>query len=139
MDAIGKMKKRFRWELGLAAALAVTTAFAQPSGLEEAIDFLEGPTRTDAKFYLVAPVEGKGITGGGIALDHAGNVYLSDVGVGVGGGSIIMLPSDGSTPVRIMRGLTSPTDVEITPDGRALLISGPSGQVVKRYFESIKP
>lgn len=40
----------------------------------------------------------------------------------------------GAPPVTIVRGLDRPSDVEVSPDGRTLLIAGPNGNLYGRYF-----
>ena len=67
----------------------------------------------------------------GLALDAAGNYYLSHRGAGgqVGEGVIFMWPRGQRRVLTIARGLTQPGDVELSADGRALVVAGPLGTV----------
>lgn len=84
--------------------------------------------------FAVEVPPGGGIAPGGLALDAAGNMYVSDFGTGTDDGAIWMLPQDGREPICIMQDLDRPSDIEITPDGRALLIAGPDKRLYRRYF-----
>jgi hypothetical protein len=69
----------------------------------------------------------------GMAVDTAGNYYVSDWGPTPGGaereGGILFWPRGGKAVVRIVTGLTRPGDVEMSTDQQALLIAGEAGKV----------
>jgi hypothetical protein len=92
-----------------------------------------GPTPLNM-MLTVSVRPGAAITAGGMAVDKAGNIYVSDHGVEPQAGSIIMLPNDGRAPVVIMTRLDRPSDIEMSPDGRSLVIAGPDGKVYAACF-----
>lgn len=140
MNTQGPASKKWRRASGwLAGAVVLSSAVLLASGqdinpLEGAIEVRVLRTVTPKNMTMVAPLPGRGITGGGLAVDDAGNMYMSDVGLAERGGSIIMLPKDGRTGFRLVRGLNHPTDVELTPDQHALMIAGTSGTVFRVYL-----
>jgi hypothetical protein len=70
---------------------------------------------------------------GGLAIDKHGNIYYSDQGDGsLGNGVIKMIPKETNTPITILTGLDIPGDIELTRDGRALIVAEAYGKV-KRY------
>lgn len=63
-------------------------------------------------------------TPGGMAVDEYGNIYYSVQADSTHAqGRIIMLWEKYNTPIPIVDGLLSPGDIELTPDGRGLLIA----------------
>lgn len=75
---------------------------------------------------------------GGLAVDKSGNAYVSDRGSGANDGKIIMLPKKPkamrSIPLVIVYGLYDPGDIEVSPDGRGLLISDSKGNIIPFTF-----
>jgi hypothetical protein len=67
----------------------------------------------------------------GLALDKFGNMYISDQGPNRGEdeGSILMWPKDKRRVIRIITGLTLPSDLELSPDQKMLIIAGPKGDI----------
>jgi hypothetical protein len=67
----------------------------------------------------------------GLALDKFGNMYISDQGPnrGEGEGSILMWPKGKRRVIRIITGLTLPSDLELSPDQKVLIIAGPKGDI----------
>jgi hypothetical protein len=59
-----------------------------------------------------------------MAIDAAGNIYVSDQGDGSPGAGYVKLlrPADIYEPITIMKELTRPGDLEISADGHSLLI-----------------
>lgn len=98
------------------------------------------PNAAGPLVYLYSFLPGSGVAAGGLALDLINNVYISNNGLTTNNGAIILVPADGNPQVEIMRGLDRPSDIEILPDQRGLVIAQPDGSVVVRYFGiSIKP
>jgi hypothetical protein len=117
------------------AAVCPLTATGQDTILKEALVIQRVvPYDILQKFFIVAPKENRGITVGGLALDAQNQLYVSIVGALPRTGSIVLLPTDGSNPVTIMRELDRPQDIEVFPDGRGLVFSNPDGQVSRRFF-----
>jgi hypothetical protein len=72
---------------------------------------------------------------GGLAKDLAGNLYYSDQGDGgLLSGRILMIPAGSDIPITIVSALNKPGDIELTPDGRGLIITEDGGKVTRRYF-----
>jgi hypothetical protein len=119
----------------VAAAVAIGALWAHGQSLDGVFEVRQLRTFESGKLYhLIYPIEGKGITPGGLALDGAGQIYLSEVGLGANQGSIILLPKGGGSPLRIFTGLDRPSDIEILPDGTGLVISNPDGLVTRELF-----
>lgn len=87
-----------------------------------------------SQVYVAAVAPGADFTPAGLAVDGAGNLYISDHGFDDYGGRILMAPGDGRKPIAIMDLLDRPSDIEISPDGRSLVIAEPDVKVVTRYF-----
>jgi hypothetical protein len=66
----------------------------------------------------------------GLAIDSEGNRYLTDHGpnAAAGEGSIIMWPKSREFIIRLVRGLTRPDDIEISPDETRLIYVTADGQ-----------
>lgn len=95
-----------------------------------------GVTGPGPRVILVGIPPFGSLVGGGLAVDRAGNLYVSDFAAG----EVLMLPASGGNAVTVVRGLNSPSDIEVSPDGRSLVIAQPDGQVVRRHFGvSIRP
>jgi len=92
-----------------------------------------GPTPL-SMMLTVSVQPGAAITAGGMAVDAAGNIYISDYGFEPQAGGIVMLPNDGRAPIVVMTRLDRPSDIEMSPDGRSLVIAGPDGKVYQAYF-----
>lgn len=72
---------------------------------------------------------------GGMAIDKHGNIYYSDQGDGsFGAGVIRMIPKDTGIPIMIRTGLDIPGDIELTRDGKALVVTEAYGKVNRYYF-----
>jgi len=127
--------------LARAAELPIRMEAVAPYGQNFFTPFLNSLGLSQShQVFLVAVPPGSPIVGGGLALDKAGNVYVSHFGLNPDEGAILTIPSDGRPPVFIMRGFDRPSDIEISPDGRSLLIAQPDGQLVRKYFGvSIRP
>jgi len=71
----------------------------------------------------------------GLAVDKAGNYYISDWGPTPGGaegeGGILFWQFGLSRIVKIISGLTRPGDVELSTDQQALLVAGEGGKVAR--------
>ena len=79
---------------------------------------------------LVTAMAAKGITAAGLAVDDYGNIYVSDQGSGgLGTGSILLLPKGAADPIRIIRELNDPGDIELSPDGCTLHVAEASGGI----------
>ncbi|MEW6215931.1 MAG: CehA/McbA family metallohydrolase, partial [Nitrospirota bacterium] len=68
-------------------------------------------------------------TPGGIAVDDYGNLYVSSNNKG----TIAIFPKN-DKPLTFISGLNQPGDIEITPDGRALIIAEANGKVSRHFF-----
>ena len=89
----------------------------------------------DGKILTVLGPKALSVEPRGIAVDTAGNYYISDWGPsggGAGEGSILFWPHGREFVVRIVSGLTKPGDVELSPDQRAILVAGPAGKVERK-------
>lgn len=72
---------------------------------------------------------------GGMAIDRHGNIYYSDQGDGsFGSGSIRMIPKETGIPITIRTGLNIPGDIELTRDGKGLIVTEAYGKVNRYYF-----
>ena len=118
------------------AALWVTQAKAVTNTIQigATLPYGQKPSEPGPFVYLYSFLPGTDVEAGGLALDALNNVYISDNGITNNAGSIIMVPADGSPQVVIMRGLDRPSDIEMLPDFRGLIIAQPDGSVVVRYF-----
>lgn len=129
------------------AAWAACAATMLPSILnaapleQDALTISVAPTSDGTSMFVIAPKEGGGIVGGGIAVDKTGQIYLSDYGNALRPGSIYLQLLDGTRPpVQIMSGLVNPSDIEIAPDQKSLIIAGPDGRVERKHFGvSVRP
>jgi hypothetical protein len=76
----------------------------------------------------------------GLAVDRAGNRYLTEYGNGLPErGAIWMIPAGDNRILRLVDKLTQPGDIELSPDHRALIFSEPGGKITKlRLGLSIK-
>ncbi|MBI4641905.1 MAG: hypothetical protein HY731_14545, partial [Candidatus Tectomicrobia bacterium] len=84
------------------------------------------------KLFVIGP-KTQTVNPRGIAVDKAGNLYISDQGPSKGKkeGSILMWPTGKDNVIRIITGLTQPGDVELSPDQKKLIIAGPKGEVFR--------
>ncbi|MBI4640024.1 MAG: hypothetical protein HY731_04985 [Candidatus Tectomicrobia bacterium] len=84
------------------------------------------------KLFVIGP-KSQTVNPRGIAVDKAGNLYISDQGPSKGKkeGSILMWPTGKDNVIRIIMGLTQPGDVELSPDQKKLIIAGPKGEVFR--------
>ena len=72
---------------------------------------------------------------GGLAVDGQGNIYFSDYGDGSPySGSVYLIRRSMPVPVKILTGLDQPGDIELTRDGRALIVGHPNGVLTRHYF-----
>ncbi|MDX9976366.1 MAG: hypothetical protein RBU21_25550, partial [FCB group bacterium] len=86
----------------------------------------------DGKVLTVLGPKALSVEPRGIAVDTAGNYYISDwgpTGGAEGEGGILFWPRGQDRALRIMTGLTRPGDVEMSTDQKALLIAGEGGAV----------
>jgi len=71
---------------------------------------------------------------GGMAVDRAGNIYVSDQGHGgEKEGSVVIFARNGQT-IRFIQDLTLPGDIEVSQDGKALIISESGGKIERIFF-----
>jgi hypothetical protein len=87
------------------------------------------------KVVLVGP-RTSALRPGGIAVDRAGNSYISDQGPSSapGEGALYMMPAGQSGLLRLASGLDIPGDVELSPDQSAVLIAQPDGAIWRKSF-----
>ena len=116
-----------------AGAGLLVASLAWADALDDAVLIYRGKTFANTDMFLVLPSVGSQLLTGGLALDKARNLYVSEIGPAAGLSSVFMLDDNGK-PVRIFVGLDTPTDVEVSADQRSLLISESEGRVVKRTF-----
>ena len=128
--------QRTGWRVlaALVAGLSLRTAADGP--LEpDALTIYQQPAPDGKVVFILAPKEGGGLVGGGLAVDKSGQMYVSDYGTSLRPGGVYLQPADGSQPpVLIMGKLKNPSDIEVAPDQKSLIIAQPDGQVVRQYF-----
>jgi hypothetical protein len=122
--------------IGMAWAAVALTGSARGQALDPSDVVVLATNSFDGqrRVYVAAVSPGAGFIPAGLAADGAGNMYISDHGAAAFDGGIVMLPRDGRRPLRIMESLDQPSDIEVSPDGRSLVVAGPDGRVVTRYF-----
>ena len=91
-------------------------------------------TTDDFRRLVIIGPKTQNVTVGGLAIDPNGNVYVSDQGIGPNSGAILMLPKGRRNVLRILTGLNLPTDIELTPDGRGIVIAGADGELTRHAF-----
>lgn len=85
------------------------------------------------RLVLVGP-KTRSVIVAGLAIDPNGNLYVSDQGSGSNQGSILMLPKGRRNVLRILTGLDRPADIELTPDGRGIVVSSVDGAISQKAF-----
>jgi hypothetical protein len=73
----------------------------------------------------------------GLDVDDSGNLYLTDQGPYLrktGEGRILMAPDSKIKTITLLGGLTMPADLELTPDQKGFVFSGPDGTLIRHYF-----
>ncbi len=95
------------------------------------------PTRDPERFLtLIGPADTT-VNVRGLAADSAGNIYVTDQGpsFGEGEGSFLFCPANGEGRcIRLIRDMTEPGDVELTPDQRGFVIALPQGIISRGTF-----
>lgn len=87
------------------------------------------------RVFVLAVEPGAAITAGGLEVDALGNMYVADFGLGgIGLGRLFMIPKDGGQPLLLAEGIDRPSDIELFPDGRGLLVGGPDGRLYRFPF-----
>ena len=125
------------WKVAGAGLMLLAAAAAAPAAedLSEVIQYKRVAAAGGKELVIVYPTPGSRITPGGLAIDRAGNLYISDMGRGAKGeGSIVMVPKATGRPLRILQDLDKPADVELSPDQRALIVGEEGGVITRRYF-----
>ena len=84
------------------------------------------------KLTLIGPKTAS-IVPRGLAVDDHGNVYFSDYGPSgaVEEGGVWWLPPGSIHPIRLVGGLTRPSDIELTPDQRSLVVALDNGTILR--------
>ncbi len=96
--------------------------------------FKQDVNTTDGKKLFVIGPKTYSVNLRGIAVDRAGNIYISDQGPTRGDkeGAILMWPRGREEILRILTGLSQPGDIELSPDQTALIVAGKNG-TIERY------
>lgn len=126
--------KTAQWLLPAAYIVAVADAVeAPPPSLVQ----VSVKDRVDGvhNLFLISVLPNLAIRPAGMAVDTVGNIYFSDNGSSTNDGRIMMLSLEGDIdPISIANDIGCPSDIEISPDGRSIVVACPDGKVITRYF-----
>jgi len=98
------------------------------------ITTLELSTYDGSRMTVIDAESNPTVVAQGLAVDEGDNIYISDKGATDQATGRVLLLRGTNEALTIMRGLAQPTDIEIRPDQRGVVIASASGAVQTRFF-----